>query len=106
MLFAEIAPIHWFVDDVKAAAGGAPSSTVALMPVEKGGTNSSTRLLPLSATHTFPCPSTATPVGLHNVAAVGGGVAPIPRVKLAPLHCAASSKFECPMTTVAAIPMA
>src|SRR5260221_14669405 len=43
-----------------------PITTLAFSPLENGGLNSSTRLLPSSAIHRFPALSEATSAGKHN----------------------------------------
>src|SRR5882757_2299006 len=45
---------------------GLPITTLASCPVEKGGSNSSTRLPPASATQRLPALSKATSEGLHR----------------------------------------
>src|SRR2546423_1661659 len=69
---------------------GCPSTKAALMPVEKGGLNSSTRVFEYSATQRLPARSTATREGLL-----------IPACELAG---ALEVKLACPSTSAALIP--
>src|SRR5277367_6457677 len=62
---------------------GWPSATLALIPVENGGLNSSVRLLPPSTTQRFPPASKLTPKGSESVLAFGLPVSLLPSITAA-----------------------